>query len=461
MNREQYKIMENKNSNSPSPQLVPHSQEAEEAVIGSILINPEAYYDISEFIIPEDFYIHKNRWIWEAILKLKEQRISVDFLTVSEELEKNGKLDEVGGSGYLTSLINNVPTALHAVSYGKIIEQSSIRRKMISAANQIAKIAYKEDVTIETAIDEAEKSVFGISDRRNNNDLQPIRTVLDEYYDLVGDLAKKDEDFTGVPTGFKDLDKLLGGLQPSDLLIIAGRPGQGKTSFMLSIAKNAARNNKKHIAIFSMEMSNQQLVQRLISQETGIDSSKLRLGNLETNEWELFAESVDSLGSTKIFLDDTPGITPTQLRAKCRRLHLEHKLDLIIIDYIQLMQGEKRNENRTQEVSYISRNLKILAKELNVPVLTAAQLSRAIEQRQDKQPVLSDLRESGSLEQDADIVMFIHRPDKEDPESIMQNMVEIQISKHRNGPTGKIQLVFKEELAVFLDAAPTQVILNN
>ena len=441
---------------TPAPQVVPHSKEAEEAVIGSVLINPDAYYDVIEFLQAEDFYIHRHRWIFEAFTRLNERRSPIDILTVSEELDQMGYLGEVGGASFLASLINNVPTSMHAPAYGHLVEETAIRRRLLEAANNIAKAAYQEDITVETAIDSAEKAVFGVSEQRSSSDLQPIQKVLGDYYDRVGDLANQDETF-GVPTSFRDLDRLLGGFQPSDLLIIAGRPGQGKTSFMLSIAKNAARISKKHIAIFSMEMSNEQLVQRLISQETGINAQKLRLGRLEGNEWDLFAEAVESLGKTRIFLDDTPSITPTQMRAKCRRLHLEHRLDMVIIDYLQLMQGDYRSDNRVQEVSYISRNLKQMARELNVPVLAAAQLSRAVEQRADKRPVLSDLRESGSLEQDADIVMFIYREDKDKDDTVLKNVAEILVTKHRNGPTGNVQLVFREHLAQFVDAATFQV----
>lgn len=440
-----------------SPQLVPHSREAEEAVIGSILINPEAYYDVAPFLQDQDFYIHRHQWIWQVFTRLHEQRTPIDVLTVQEELDQLGYLAEIGGPAYLTALINNVPTSLHAESYGRIVEQTAIRRRMIGAANQIAKVAYQEELNIETAIDEAEKAVFSVSERRLATDLQPIQSVLSDYYDRIDELANRDDEVFGVPTGFIDLDRILGGLQPSDMLIIAGRPGQGKTSFLMSAAKTAAQVHKKHVAIFSMEMSNEQLVQRLLAQETGIDSQRLRMGQLEEDEWGLFAQAIEVLSDTHIFLDDTPAITPTQMRAKCRRLHLEHRLDLIVVDYLQLMSGDRRNENRVQEVSYISRNLKVLARELNVPVLAAAQLSRAVEQRAIKRPVLSDLRESGSLEQDADIVMFIYRADQDDPETLKQNVAEIIVSKHRNGPVGSVELVFREELAKFENAATRQV----
>lgn len=448
------------NTPTSGPQIVPHSREAEEAVIGSVLINPEAYYDVADFLNSGDFYIHRHGWIWDAFTRLYERRVPIDFLTVSEELEQQGQLAEVGGQVYLTALINNVPTSLHAEAYGRIVEETSIRRRMLTAANDIAKLAYKEDVSVESVMDEAEKSIFGVSEQRTTRDLQPIRQVLGNYFERIDQLSNRDDEIYGVPTGFTDLDRLLGGLQPSDLLIIAGRPGSGKTAFMLTAAKNAALTYKKHVAIFSLEMSNEQLVQRIISQETGIDSQRLRVGKLKEDEWPLFTHAIEVLGDTVIFLDDTPALTPMQLRTKCRRLHMEFKLDLILVDYLQLMTSGSRSENRVQEVSFISRNMKVLARELNVPVLAAAQLSRAIEQRADKEPQLSDLRESGSLEQDADIVMFIHRPELYEKETIQKNLAQIKVAKHRNGPTGMIELVFIGNIAKFENAATYQVDLS-
>ena len=439
-------------SAAPTSLNVPYSKEAEEAVVGAVLINPEAYYDLAQFLVADDFYIHRNQWIWEAFVRLHEARTPIDLLTLSETLEKNNQLAEIGGSSYLTSLINQVPTSINAEAYGRIVEENSIRRKMLQVANQIASLAMKGD-KIDFVMGEAEKAVFGVSDRRNKHDLQPIRSVLSTYYDRIDDLSKRPEDFQGVPTGFYDLDKMLGGLQPSDLLIVAGRPGQGKTGFLLSVAKNAGLTHKKHVAIFSLEMSNEQVVQRLIAQETGIDSQRLRTGKLTEGEWPLFTHAIEVFSDTNIYLDDTPAITPLQLRTKCRRLHLEFGLDLIIVDYLQLMAGDTRNDNRVQEVSQISRSLKVLARELNVPVLTAAQLSRAVEQRSDKRPVLSDLRESGSLEQDADIVMFIYRPDQYEKDTEKHNVAEIIVSKHRNGPVGSVELIFRGALAKFENAA--------
>ncbi len=441
-------------------QIVPHNSDAEEAVLGSILVNPESYYDVAQFLRSDDFYIHRNRWIWDKFVTLHEQRMPIDVLTVTDELEQAGQLAEIGGPAYLTALINNVPTSLHAEAYGRIVEETSIRRKMLAAANDIAKLAYQQENSVDSVMDEAEKAVFGVSERRMTRDLQSIQSVLSDYYDRIDQISRRGEEYYGIPTGFVDLDKLLSGLQGSDLLIVAGRPGMGKTAFMLNIAKHAALVLKKHVAIFSLEMSNEQLVQRLISQETGIDSQRLRTGKLNEDEWPIFTQAIETLNKTKMFLDDTPALTPLQLRTKCRRLHLEFNIDLVVVDYIQLMTSGTRIENRVQEVSYITRNMKVLARELNVPVLAAAQLSRAVEQRTDKEPQLSDLRESGSLEQDADIVMFIHRPEMYEKDTLKQNLAQIKIAKHLNGPVGTIELVFRNNLVKFENAATRHVDLS-
>ncbi len=437
-----------------SSQGVPYSREAEEAVLGAVLVNPEAYYDVAQFLAADDFYLHRNRWVWESFTSLHDQRLPIDLLTVSEELDRQGRLAEIGGPAYLTGLLNSVPTSLHAEAYGHLVEHTATRRRLLEAANQVARLAYQTETMIEEVVNDAEKAIFAVSERRLTHELQPIKQVLSSYYDRVDYLARHRDETVGVPTGFIDLDRLLGGMQPSDLLIIAGRPGQGKSGFCLSAAKNAAQIHKKHVALFSLEMSNEQLAQRLIAQETAIDSQRLRLGEIRDEEWPLFTQAVSALSGTQIYLDDTPAITPLQLRTKCRRLHMEVGLDLVIVDYLQLMTGDARMDNRVQEVSYISRNLKVLARELRVPVLAAAQLSRAVEQRTDKRPVMSDLRESGSLEQDADVVMFIYRPDTYDADTPLQNMAEIIVAKHRNGPTHSgIGLVFRRELAKFENAA--------
>jgi len=372
-----------------------------------------------------------------------------------------GRLEEIGGAAYITNLINNVPSSMHAKAYGHIVEETAVRRKLIDAAHHIVNYAYREDSGLETVIEEAEKAVFNVSERHIKHDIKPIKAVLNEYLDKVKEMSGKDDEIRGVPTGFTDLDRLLGGLQPSDLIIIAGRPGMGKTGFVLSVAKNAAQKHMKHVAIFSLEMSNEQLAQRLIAQETGIDSQRLRMARFNEHELSDLTKSITTLENIVIFLDDTPAITPIELRTKCRRLNMEHHLDLVIIDYLQLMSSDRRNDNRVQEVSLISRNLKILARELDVPVLAAAQLSRAIEQRTDKHPMLSDLRESGSLEQDADIVLFIYRPDLVEQDTTKQNIAEIIVAKHRNGPVGNIELVFRSNLAKFENAATRSIDLQN
>ncbi|MGC3990401.1 MAG: replicative DNA helicase [Chthoniobacteraceae bacterium] len=376
---------------------LPHSREAEEAVIGAVLINQEIYYDLAQFLQADDFYIHRLRFIWEAYIRLHERRTPVDILTVSEELDDMGRLDEIGGQAYLTALLNQVPTTLHAEAYGKMVEATAIRRKLLTAANNIATLAYDANELIDVVMGELEKAIFNVGERRMRHDVRPIREVLSDYYDHVDELARRSDEIVGVPSGFTDLDKMLGGLQPSDLLIMAGRPGMGKTALMLTIANNAALIHKKRVAVFSLEMSNEQVVQRLIAQQTGIDSQRLRSGKLTDDDWPIFNHAIEVLGDTRIYLDDTPALSPLQLRTKCRRLHLEYGLDLVIIDYLQLMTSETRNDNRVQEVSYISRSLKQLARELNVPMIAAAQLSRAVEQRADKEPQLSDLRESGCL----------------------------------------------------------------
>jgi replicative DNA helicase len=452
-------------SSLPKAPLTPHNREAEEAVVGAVLINPEIYYDLAEFLQPDDFYIVRHRWIWEAFRRLHERRVPLDFLTLTEELDNAGQLEEIGGPAYLTTLINQVPTSLHAVAYGHMVESTALRRRLVSAANEVASLAYNEGETIDNVMEGAEKSIFNVSERRLKKEMRPIELVLDEFYDRIEKLARRPEDMFGVPTGFIDLDRKLTGMQPSDLLIIAGRPGQGKSGFLLTVARNAALLHKKKVAIFSLEMSSEQVIQRLLAQETGIDSQRLRNGKLTPEEWPLLIQAIDVLGDTHIYLDDTPALTPMALRTKCRRLQMEFGIDLVLLDYIQLMGGDTRTDNRVQEVSYISRNLKVLARELNVPVLAAAQLNRAVEQRTDKRPVLSDLRESGSLEQDADIVMFIYRADQyltpdqmeKKSDSVKPNVAEIIIAKHRNGPTGSIELIFQEHLARFVDGVTKNI----
>ena len=349
------------------------------------------------------------------------------------------------------------PTAYNAAAYGKLVEEAATRRRLIRAAGDIARFAYETGSDINTVVGESEKALFAISERRSTQDLRAVEKVASEYYDRIKYLYDHQTEILGVPTGFKDLDRLLGGLQSSDLLILAGRPGRGKTSLMLTIALNAAKIYHKRVAVFSLEMSNEQLMQRLVAQETHINSQRLRMGKLEEDEWTKFTHAINILSDTGLYLDDTPAISALELRTKCRRLHSEIKLDLVVIDYLQLMTGDTRTENRVQEVSYITRNLKALARELNVPVLAAAQLSRAVEQRSGQRPMLSDLRESGSLEQDSDVVMFLHHPDEWNDQPDKKNVTEIMVAKHRNGHTDSINLVFLETFTKFVDAETRSV----
>ena len=430
--------------------LPPHSQDAEEAVLGSLLIDPDAILDVASFLKPDAFYREQNKWIYQAILDLHEAREPLDFVTLTETLRKRSQLENAGGEAYLISLLNAVPTSVNARSYAHLVEGAALRRRMISAAGAIANLAYDEDEDVNVVLDRAEQALFSISEKRATRDLMPVRDIARDYLDRIVDLHTRGDDMIGVPTGYVDIDRLLGGLNKSDLLIVAARPGMGKTSFQLGMALHAGLRQGKRIAIFNLEMSGEQLVQRMIAAETRIDSQRLRRGQLYEQEWPIFYEAIGRLSETRIFIDDTPSITPLQLRTKCRRLYAEHGLDLVMIDYMQLMQSERTNNNRVQEISEISRSLKGLARELDLPVVTASQLSRAVESRQDKRPQLSDLRDSGSIEQDADIVMFIYRDEYYNPDTTDRpNIAEVNVAKHRNGPTGVVDLYWHGKLASF------------
>jgi replicative DNA helicase len=436
--------------NSPE-KSVPQNIEAEEAVLGALLIDPEGIFRVLSFLRAEHFYLRKHRLIYEAMVALHEQREPLDFLTLTTELEQRETLSVVGGAAYISQLINSVPSAFNIESYAHMVEETSVRRNLLDAASEIARLAYEEEQSINEVVDRSERALFAISQRRASRDLRPIQEVVESYYSWVENLYEHRGEVMGVPSGFRDLDKLLGGFQRSDLLILAARPGVGKTSLMLTLATKAAERGHT-TAIFSLEMSAEQLVQRMVSGLSHIDAHRLRLGNLHDDDWPRFTESIAHLSEMPVYIDDTPALTPIQLRTKCRRLHSEHGLDMVFVDYLQLMTSGSRIENRVQEVSYLSRSLKALAREMDVPVMTASQLSRAVEQRQDKHPVLSDLRESGSIEQDADVVMFIYRDELYHPETELQNIAELMVAKHRSGPTGSVQLYFNKRLTQFLDA---------
>jgi replicative DNA helicase len=387
--------------------MAPHSVEAEEAVLGAVLINPEALFDVAAFLQPDDFFIVRNAWVFEAIMRLHSRNDPIDYVTIIEELRYQERLEEIGGAAYITYLINHTPPSIYAEAYGRIVERAAVRRRMLAAASEIAQLAHEESADVNEVIDRAEAAMFAVTERRLRKDLIPLDVAISDYFDKIENLYEHPGEQLGVPSGFKDLDELLGGFQKSDLIIVAGRPGMGKTSWLLTAALNAARA-KARVAYFSLEMSNEQMVQRLISSETGISTHKLRLGSLDEREWSLFVQATGNMSDLRIFLDDTPALSPLQMRTKCRRLYSEYGLDLVMVDYLQLMiGGAGGSENRVQEISFISRNLKQIARELNVPVLAAAQLSRAVEQRQDKRPQLSDLRESGCLAGDT----LIYLPD--------------------------------------------------
>jgi replicative DNA helicase len=450
---------------APSTTSAPFSQEAEEAVIGAVLINPDSFLAVSSFLRPDDFFLLRHQLIWTALMRIsdsatRETGFSFDLVTVQEELRAIGKLNDVGGAGYLLNLINNTPISTNAELYGRLVERASIRRRLMKAADEIKALAVSEHLDVDRVVSEAERQLFRVTETTTRRDLLPMSEALSEYYDLIESLMRDPSRSIGLPTGFRDLDTLLGGLQRSDLLIFAGRPGMGKTSFLLSIAMNAAQIGAR-IAIFTMEMGAEQIVQRFMAMETGINTQKLRLGQLSPSEFARFVQAIDRLSKLRIFIDDTPALTPVQLRTKCRRMMHEHGLDLVIVDYLQLMSGGAGLENnRVQEISFISRSIKELARELNVPIFSAAQLSRAVEQRQDKRPQLSDLRESGSLEQDADIVAFLYRDVVYNEATEFPNRADIIIAKHRNGPTGTIQLHFEKSLTKFADARTRTVDLN-
>jgi len=427
----------------------PANPEAEEAVLGSLLIDPDAVLKVASFLEAEDFYRERNGWIYRAILDLHERREPADFVTLCDELERNNILQEVGGAAYITQLINNVPSAAYVEHYGHIVERTATLRRLIDAAGQIAGLAYEEAQEVDEVVDRAEQIIFNVAERRVRRDLVAVGHVMHDVVDRIDYLHRHQGQILGVPSGFTQLDRLLGGFQKSDLIILAARPAVGKTSLALNFALNAARKHRKVVAYFSLEMSSEQLVLRLLSTETGIDQQRLRKGEIEDRDWDMIMAAAGELSSTMLYIDDTPALSALELRTKARRLQAEHGLDLIVVDYLQLMRGDTRSENRVQEISYISRALKGLARELEAPVIALSQLSRAIEARTDHKPMLSDLRESGAIEQDSDIVMFIYREDMVKENSDRKNIADVIVAKHRNGPTDTIPLYFRKELTKF------------
>jgi len=441
--------------------LPPHDIDAEEAVIGSLLIDGTTIYKIATLLQQPDFYHEQNQWIYGACLSLYQRNEAINQITVAQELDRKKRLESCGGAAYLSHLIANCPTPLDIEHYAQIVYRLSMMRHLINAAGQIATIGYEADPDVDASLNRAEDTLFKLRHGQGPRDFIPIRQVLDKYFETTPspEVEGYPETMPYVLSGFTGLDEFLGGFQPSDLIIIAGRPSLGKTSLALTFARNAAVEYKACVALFSLEMAREPLVLRMLASESGVDSRRVRLGLHSEDEEKRIMDAIGRLSEAPIYIDDSPQLRVVEMRGKARRLHYERGINLIITDYLQLMQGDGRGENRVQEISYISRSLKAIARELNVPVLAVSQLSRAVEWRASHRPQLSDLRESGSIEQDADVVMFIYRdevyftkdewerehPDKEYP----RGMADIIIAKHRNGPTGEIKLQFKPWLAKF------------
>jgi replicative DNA helicase len=431
------------------PEL-PQNIEAEKATLGSILLNREAIVAVAPWLMAEYFYMDRHAQIYEAMLACYNARIPPDTRTVSEELRRRDRLDSCGGVPYLSDLVDTVPTSYHVEYYARIVERTALLRQLINAGGKIAALGYDEREELENTLDRAEQTLFEVSQRRSNQDFIHIGQVIDSYYEQINYLQEHRGEVVGVPSGFRDLDELTGGLQNSDLIILAARPSVGKTSLALSLGYNVATRHQRNVGIFSLEMSRDQLVQRLLAMDTRIDSHRLRTGHLNEADLQNVMESMGRLAAVPIYIEDTPGLSIMEVRSKARRLQSQSGVDLIIIDYLQLMAG-KRSDNRVQEVSEISRGLKALARELNVPVIALSQLSRAVEGRTSHIPMLSDLRESGSIEQDADIVMFIYREELYDKDTDKKGIAELHIAKHRNGPIGVVPMRFDAATTRFDD----------
>lgn len=434
----------------------PQNIDAEASLLGSLIIDSDSFVKIADVVNSDDFYSEQHRSIFKAMRSLHDKRSPIDILTLSEQLKSSGELDRVGGASYLTELTNFVPTAAHLEQYANIVADKSIRRKLIQASKDIAVIGSEEKKSLQELIEEAETRLFEVSQQHVRQDITSLESILGESFDRLDDLHRHKGGIRGIPTGLKDLDKMLAGLQRSDLDIIAARTSMGKTALMLNIALDIAIKAKQGaVLIFSLEMSKEQLVDRLLAAEAGVDAWSLRTGEgLNDDDFERISAAMGELAEAPIFIDDTSGITVGDLRTKARRLHHKHPLAAIMVDYLQLMSGGSRFAsvaNRVQEISEISRSLKILARELNVPVVALSQLSRSVESRSPQIPQLADLRESGSIEQDADVVMFLYREDYYNPETDRQNITDVFIKKHRNGPVGKIELYFDRSRQKFLN----------
>ncbi len=433
-----------------SDKLPPQNLEAERACLGSMLLDKEAIEIAIDILQSDDFYSDQHRIVYDALIELYNRSVPVDIVTLTDFLKDSGGLEKAGGVVYVSSLLEDVPTSANIEYYAKIIEQKSLLRKLIRASSVVISMSYDKDKDAYEIVDEAEKLIFDVTERREVRGYYPLNEVIKDSITAIEKLFHRGDNYTGLPSGYKELDDLTSGFQRSEFIVIAARPSVGKTAFALNIAQNIGIDLKKNVAIFSLEMSKEALVQRMLCSEGRIDSQRLRKGLLRTEEWGPLTTAAGRLAESNIFIDETPGITDMQLRAKARRIQSRHGLDMVIVDYLQLMSSIRKKEGRTQEISEISRSLKALARELKIPVLALSQLSRAVETRgRDKRPILSDLRESGAIEQDADVVIFLYRDELYNPNTDNKDIAEIIIQKQRNGPTGKIELRFFKEFTRF------------
>lgn len=429
----------------------PQNVDAEMSLLGAVLIDEDVLADITEHVKPKDFYDRRHGIIFDAIMRLYEKNKPVDLLTLTDELKRKSEIDEVGGSAYLTELTNYVPTAAHAESYAEIVAQKAVRRRLIKASGEISELGYDESTSTQELLQQAEAELFEVSDQSLKQDLTSLESILTDSFDRLEELHRNKGALRGVRTGYRDLDNMTAGLQRSDLIILAARPAMGKTTLVTNLMYNVATIAKQSVLFFSLEMSKEQLVDRMLADASGVDSWNIRTGNLSDDDFSKLSEAMGEMAEAPIFIDDTPGLSVLEMRTKARRAAHDQPLGLIIIDYLQLMQGSGRdNGNRVQEVSEISRGLKLIARELNVPVIALSQLSRSVENRSPQIPQLADLRESGSIEQDADIVMFIYREAYYNPDTERENITDLIIAKHRNGPVGKVELYFHPERLRFM-----------
>lgn len=432
--------------NIPAGKMPPQNIDAEMSLLGAVLIDEETLADISEHVTAKDFYDKRHAIVYDAMMRLYEKHRPVDLLTLTDELKKKNELETIGGSAYITELTNYVPTAAHAETYAEMVAQKAVRRRLIKASGEISEMGFDEDTTTQELLEKAEAELFSVSDQSLKQDLVSIESILTESFDRMEELHRNKGSLRGVRTGYRDLDNMTAGLQRSDLIILAARPAMGKTTLVTNLAYNVATVAKQSVLFFSLEMSKEQLVDRMLADASGVDAWNIRTGNLSDEDFSKLSEAMGEMAEAPIFIDDTPGVSVLEMRTKARRAAHEQPLGLIIVDYLQLMQSSGRSDgNRVQEVSEISRGLKLIARELNVPVIALSQLSRTVETRSPQIPQLSDLRESGSIEQDADIVMFIYREDYYNPETDRQHITDLIIAKHRNGPTGKVELYFHPE----------------